>query len=71
MATEKMSIKNLAYRFGVSQNFIQTLTKKYQETGDIKPLPQGGSPPSQLNSEELLILVEIMEKNNDATNEKL
>ena len=70
MATEKMSIKNLAYRFGESQNLIQTLTKKYQETGDIKPLPQGVSPPSQLNSEELLILVEIMEKNNDATNEK-
>ena len=50
---------------------IQTLTKKYQETGDIKPLPQGVSPPSQLNSAELLILVEIMEKNNDTTNENL
>ncbi|MDE5069637.1 MAG: hypothetical protein O4861_16340 [Trichodesmium sp. St16_bin4-tuft] len=66
-----MSISKLVHRFGVSQNFLQTLTKKYQETGDMKPLPQGGSLPSQLNSEELVILVEIMEKNNDATHEKL
>ncbi|MBS9769330.1 hypothetical protein [Trichodesmium erythraeum] len=46
-----MSISKLFPRFGVSQNFLQTLTKKYQETGDIKPLPQGGSLPYQLNSE--------------------
>ena len=51
MATEKMSIKNLAYRFRESQNFIQTLTKKYQETEDINPLAQRGSPPFKLNSE--------------------
>ncbi len=45
---EKISIRKLAQRFGVSQNLIQTLTKKYQETGDIRPLPQGGSPPSRV-----------------------
>ncbi|MDE5103443.1 MAG: hypothetical protein O4807_10815 [Trichodesmium sp. St19_bin2] len=36
-----MSIRKLDHTFGVSQNFIQTLTKKYQETGEIKPLSQG------------------------------
>ena len=64
---EKISIRKLAQRFGVSKSFIQTLTKKYQETGDIGPLPQGGSPPSKLSSAELVILLEIMAKNNDAT----
>ncbi|MDE5068918.1 MAG: hypothetical protein O4751_03490 [Trichodesmium sp. St2_bin6] len=46
-----MSISNLDHRFGVSQIFIQTLTKKYQETEDINPLAQRGSPPFKLNSE--------------------
>ena len=57
----------------MSKNFLQTLTKKYQETGDIRPLPQGGSPPSRvkLSSEELVILLEIMAKNNDGTNKDL
>jgi transposase len=68
---EKISIRKLAERFGVAKSFIQTLIKKYQETGDIRPLPQGGSPPTKLNSEQLVTLVELMEKNNDATLEEL
>ncbi len=68
---ENISIRNLAKRFGVSKSFIQKLIKKYQETGDISSLPQGGSPPCKLNSEQLIILVELMEKNNDATFEEL
>jgi transposase len=68
---EKISIRKLAERFGVAKSFIQKLIKKYQETGDIRPLPQGGSPPTKLNSEQLVTLVELMEKNNDATLEEL
>ncbi len=68
---ENISIRKLAKRFGVSKSFIQKLIKKYQETGDIRPLPQGGSPPCKLNREQLIILVELMEKNNDATFEEL
>lgn len=68
---ENISIRKLAERFGVSKNFIQKLLKKYQETGDVKPLPQGGSPPSKLNSEQLVTLLELMEKNKDATLEEL
>ena len=68
---ENISIRKLGKRFGVSKSFIQKLIKKYQETGDIRPLSQGGSPPSKLNSEQLVILVELMEKNNDATLEEL
>ena len=68
---ENISIRKLAKRFDVSKSFIQKLIKKYQETGDIRPWSQGGSPPSKLNSEQLVILVQLMEKNNDATLEEL
>ncbi|WP_156922830.1 IS630 family transposase [Crocosphaera subtropica] len=68
---EKISIRKLAQHFGVSKSFIQKLIKKYKETGDIRPLPQGGRPPCKLNSEQLIILIELMEKNNDATFEEL
>ena len=68
---ENISLRKLAERFGVSKSFIQKLIKKYQETGDIKPLPQGGSPPSKLNSEQLVVLLELIEKNQDATLEEL
>ncbi|NEP42489.1 MAG: IS630 family transposase, partial [Okeania sp. SIO2H7] len=69
--SEKTSIRKLAERFDVAKSFIQKLLKQERETGDISPLPQGGSPPPKLNSEQLVILVEIMESNNDATLEEL
>ena len=68
---EKISIRELAKRFNVAKSFIQKLLKQYQETGDIRPRPQGGSPPSKLNSEQLVILVEIIEANRDATLQEL
>jgi transposase len=68
---EKVSIRKLAVRFGVAKSFVQKLIKQYQETGDIRPRRQGGSPPSKLNAEQLLILVEIIENHNDATLEEL
>lgn len=68
---EKISIRKLALRFRVAKSFIQNLIKKYKETGDIRPQGQGGSRPTKLNSEQLVILVEILENNNDATLEEL
>lgn len=41
------------------------------DTGDIRPMPQRGSPPAKLNNDQLATLVEIREKNNDATIEEL
>ncbi len=46
---EKLSIRNLAQRFGVAKSFIQKLLKQHRETGDIKPLswcafPRSGNP---------------------------
>jgi len=68
---ENNSIRKLAQRFGVAKSFIQKLLKQYRETGDINPKPQGGSPPTKLNEEQLMDLVEIIEANNDATLEEL
>ena len=68
---EKISIRELAKRFNVAKSFIQKLLKQYRETGDIRPRPQGGSPPTKLNSEQLVILVEIIEANRDATLQEL
>ena len=68
---ENISIRKLAERFNVAKSFVQKLLKKAQETGDISPLVQGGSPPTKLQSEQLVILVEIIEENNDATLKEL
>jgi transposase len=64
---EDISIRKLAQRFRVTKSFIQKLLKQYRETGNINPQSQGGSPPSKLNSEQLMTLIEIIQANDDAT----
>ena len=68
---EDISIRKLAQRFSVTKSFVQKLLKQYRETGDITPRVSGGSPPSKLNAEQLVILVEIIEHNYSATLEEL
>jgi transposase len=68
---ENISIRKLAERFKVAKSFVQKLLKRAQETGDISPLAQGGSPPTKLKSEQLVTLVEIIEENNDASLKEL
>lgn len=68
---EDISIRKLAQRFQVAKSFIQKLIKQYRDTGDLRPKPQGGSPPSKLNEEQLVTLKEIIESHNDATLEEL
>ena len=68
---ENLSIRKLAERFKVAKSFVQKLLKRVQDTGDISPRAQGGSPPTKLNSEQLVTLVEIIEENNDATLKEL
>jgi transposase len=64
---ENISIRKLAERFKVTKSFVHKLLKRFEETGDISPLAQGGSLSIKLNSEQLVTLVEIIEENNDAT----
>lgn len=68
---ENISIRQLAQRFQVAKSFIQKLLRQDQQTGDLNPLPQGGSPPSLIQKEQLITLIEIIESNNDATLEEL
>lgn len=68
---ENISIRKLAQRFQVAKSFIQKILKQYQETGDLSPKIQGGSPPTKLDKEQLITLMEIIENNNDATLEEL
>jgi transposase len=68
---ENISIRKLAERFKVAKSFVQKLLKRFEETGDISPIAQGGSPPTKLNREQLVTLVEIIEENNDATLKEL
>lgn len=68
---EEISIRKLAERFKVAKSFVQKLIKQYRETGELAPKKSGGSPPKKLNSEQLIILIEIIENNNDATLEEL
>ena len=52
---EDISIRKLAQRFQVAKSFIQKLLKQYQETGDISPKIQGGSPHSYSDPERLFM----------------
>jgi transposase len=65
--TEMITRKELAKRFKVSESFVGNLLRLFRETGDVAPKPHAGGPVPKLNSEQLVSLVEIVEKNNDAT----
>jgi transposase len=45
---ENISIRKLAERFKVAKSFVQKLLKRFEQTGDISPIAQGGSPPTKL-----------------------
>lgn len=68
---DQLSIRQLAKQFRVSKSFIQKVVKQYKETGDLRPLPQGGICPPKINNEQIVDLVAIIEENNDATLEEL
>lgn len=68
---EDISIRKTAQRFKVAKSFVQKLLKQYRETGELNPRTQGGSPPTKIQGEQLITLIEIIEGNNDATLEEL
>jgi len=55
----------------VALSFIQKLLKQYRETGEIAAIPFGGGVKLKLDSEQLVILAELISANNDATLEEL
>ena len=68
---ENISIRRLAQRFCVAKSFVQKILSQYKETGDIHPKPSVGSPKPKLKQEQLIELLELIEKNKDATLEEL
>jgi transposase len=53
---EEGSYRQLAKRFRVSLSFVQTLLKRYKDTGTVEPLPHSGGRQLKLNSENLALL---------------
>ena len=68
---EGISQRGLAQRFGVALSFIQKLLKRYRETGSLSPQVRSQQTPTKLNAEQLLVLVGLVEKHNDATLKEL
>ncbi len=65
------SIQQTASRFHVSYSFVWKLLKDYQQTGIVSPEPHGGGAKLKLNSSQLAVVAELIEKKNDATLEEL
>jgi putative transposase len=65
------SYRQLAQRFRVSFSFVQTLLKRYKDTGRVEPLPHSGGRQLKLNSEKLVLLTQLVKENNDATLDEL
>ena len=68
---EKISQRQLAKRFCVALSFIVKLLKQYRETHEIAPKAFNGGVKLKLNQAQLMILVDLIENNNDATLEEL
>ena len=68
---EKVPIRQIARRFRVAKSWVQKILKQSLETGCVKSQKQGGDYTSKLKDEHLIILKEIIDENNDATQEQL
>jgi transposase len=62
-----ISQRELAQQFGVAVSFIETLLKRYRETGTIAPKVRTQQTPTKLNDEQLTVLEQLVEAQNDAT----
>ena len=68
---EEISQPQLAKRFNVALSFIVKLLRQYRTTGNILPKPFNGGVKLKLNTENLVLLAELIENNNDATLDEL
>lgn len=59
------SQRELAKKFNVSLSFIRDLSRRYRETGEITPKPQGGDRRSKLKDQEQKIVKKMVEEKND------
>ncbi len=59
------SQRELAKRFKVSLSFIRDFLRRYRETGEIKPKPQGGDRRSKISGNEQKLLENLVTEKND------
>lgn len=65
------SQRQLAKRFKVSLSFVRDLTRRYRETGTVKPRPHGGGAVAKLGASQLPIVKALVEAQPDALLEEL
>jgi transposase len=59
------SQRELAQRFKVSLAFIRNFLRRYRETGDIAPKPQGGDRRSKIQGKDEELLQKLVAEQND------
>ncbi|MBW4457378.1 MAG: IS630 transposase-related protein [Nostoc indistinguendum CM1-VF10] len=60
------SQRHLAKRFSVSLTFIQKLVKRYRISKTVEPNAHGGGNTAKLNSEQIGLIMTLVEEDNDA-----
>ncbi len=65
------SYRQLAKRFRVSLSFVQTLLKRYRETGKLEPKPHAGGQSPKLSPEQSALIPKLVAEDNAATLEQL
>ncbi|WP_199350185.1 helix-turn-helix domain-containing protein [Nostoc flagelliforme] len=61
------SQRELAKRFSVSLSFVQSLLRRYRNSGTVEAKAHGGGQKSKLNHEQLVLVELLVESDNDAT----
>ncbi|NJO79702.1 MAG: IS630 family transposase [Cyanobacteria bacterium RM1_2_2] len=66
-----ISQRELALQFQVAVSFVETLLKRYRETGSVQPKVRTQQTPTKLNVEQISVLEQLVEAQNDATLQEL
>ena len=61
------SQRQLAKRFSVSLSFVQSLLRRYRNSGTVEANPHGGGQKPKLDDEQLALIELLVESDNDAT----
>ena len=68
---EQISQRQLAARYRVALSFIVKLLKQWRETQDLAPKPHRGGQKLKLSPAHIIILGELVQQKNDATQKEL
>lgn len=60
------SQRELAKRFSISLSFVQSLLRRYHNSGSVEPKPHAGGQSAKLTSEQVALITTLVEEDNDA-----